>query len=549
MGVRRNRNHRDEASRSDSVLTLSKKDARRMEREARDEAARQTTKRQPLKTMVSNLLQERRDSQSRPSAVGWNRRGGGPAGYIEGLYELQGTTVQVCGYYPFIEGVSTPAVGAPLGYHLTKNTVVHGDPVSWYVHQLIRNPSAFVMGQPGLGKTALIQRIVTVLAAWGVIPMVLTDTRPDYVTNIRLLDGQVIRFSPGQGHMNLFDMGPMVHQLWAIEDDERRHEAIEDMRNRRRSLVAGIVAMVSGRQLEPHETNVLSRSIEALDPDLTDPPLLPDVIDYIRSAPRELRHVTLTHAEGQETEYDNRVRGLLDALIALGPEGLYGDMFSKPTTTHIEQGRPVVFDISGVSENDTVLMGTVQSLCWNLGSATVAAEQFIAEAEGRAQRHYVLIMDELWRMLRASSQMVYFIDTIIRLNRGRGLGQILCTHTMNDLELSTEVLTKIAWGFVERSEMVFLGGLAPNEMGNLETVFDLSRAERASLTDWTDDSGSGNDGVRKRPNTGKFILKTGKRPGTPFRTALTAAEAGVSMSDAAWETPTKPKMETADAAK
>ena len=33
-------------------------------------------------------------------------------------------------------------------------------------------------------------------------------------------------------------------------------------------------------------------------------------------------------------------------------------------------------------------------------------------------------MDELWRMLRASSQMVYFIDTIIRLNRGRGLGQL-----------------------------------------------------------------------------------------------------------------------------
>ena len=76
--------------------------------------------------------------------------------------------------------------------------------------------------------------------------MVLTDTRPDYVNNIELLDGQVIRSSPGQGHMNLFDMGPLVHQLWAIEDEELRTTAIEDMRHRRRSLVAGIVAMVSG---------------------------------------------------------------------------------------------------------------------------------------------------------------------------------------------------------------------------------------------------------------------------------------------------------------
>lgn len=545
MRVRRNRNHRSEANRPASALTLSKRDVRRMDRQAQDEAARQTPKRATLKTKISTLLQERKDAQSRPSAVGWNRRGGGPAGYIEGLYELQGTTVQVCGYYPFIEGVSSPAVGAPLGYHLSKNTVVHGDPVSWYIHQLIRNPSAFVMGQPGLGKTALIQRMITVLAAWGVIPMVLTDTRPDYVNNIELLDGQVIRFSPGQGHMNLFDMGPLVHQLWAIEDEELRTTAIEDMRHRRRSLVAGIVAMVSGRKLEPHETNILSSSIEALDPTLTDPPLLPDVVSYIRSAPRELRLLTLTHAEGQEAEYDSRVRGLLDALIALGPEGLYGDMFSRPTTTHIEHHRPVVFDISGVSENDTVLMGTVQSLCWNLGSATVAAEQFIAQSEGREQRHYVLVMDELWRMLRASSEMVHFIDTIIRLNRGRGLGQILCTHTMNDLELSESTLTKMAWGFVERSEMVFLGGLAPNEMGNLETVFDLSRAERSSLTDWTDDAGSSSAG--RRPNTGKFILKTGKQPGTPFRTALTAAEAGISMSDAAWKSRPEPK-ETADVA-
>ena len=69
--------------------------------------------------------------------------------------------------------------------------------------------------------------------------------------------------------------------------------------------------------------NILSSSIEALDPDPTDPPLLPDVVSYIPlSAPRAAVAQPLTHAEGQEAEYDSRVRGLLDALIALGPEGL-----------------------------------------------------------------------------------------------------------------------------------------------------------------------------------------------------------------------------------
>ncbi|TLP92921.1 hypothetical protein FEF26_14165 [Nesterenkonia salmonea] len=31
----------------------------------------------------------------------------------------------------------------------------------------------------------------------------------------------------------------------------------------------------------------------------------------------------------------------------------------------------------------------------------------------------------------------------------------------------------MAWRFVNRSEIVFLGGLAPDEMGNLETVLGV----------------------------------------------------------------------------
>lgn len=514
-------------------LKLSKRDMQRMERDARREVAQKRPDQQKgIRKVISQIREEREKALTKPTAIGWNRRGGGPAGYIEDPYELQGTTVQVCGYWPFIAGSSSPPVGAPLGYHLRRNTLVCGDPMSWFMAGLIRNPSGFVLGQPGLGKTSLIQRTIAVLADWGVIPMVLSDARPDYVELIRRLDGQVITFSPGRGHINPLDVGPLVHDLRDIENAQMREEALEDMRSRRRSLMAGLVAMVSGRALEPHETSVLRQAIDTLDPDLTDPPLLPDLIDYIRNRPDVLRSVTLTHGENKDDAYDARVEGLLDALISLGPAGLYGDMFSKHTSTHIEPGRPVVFDISGVNENDSVLMGTVQSLCWNLGSAVVAAEQFLAKATGAEQNHYMLIMDELWRMLRASEQMVLFIDTITRLNRGRGIGQLLCTHTMNDMRLETDMLTKIAWGFVERSEMVFLGGLAPNEMGNLETAFDMSATEKSMITDWTDDSG--NTGGERRPNTGKFLLKTGKRPGTPFRTNLTQAEREISISNQAW---------------
>jgi hypothetical protein len=45
---------------------------------------------------------------------------------------------------------------------------------------------------------------------------------------------------------------------------------------------------------------------------------------------------------------------------------------------------------------------------------------------------------------------------------------------MTDLRLPTSEATAKAWCFVERSAMVFLGGLAPAEMGNLREVFAMS---------------------------------------------------------------------------
>ena len=214
----------------------------------------------------------------------------------------------------------------------------------------------------------------------------------------------------------------------------------------------------TGPNATHHGPNPLALAVQMLDPELKNPPLIPQLTAFIQSAPEELRAVALTYEDVDA--YNTRVQGLLDALISLGPAGPYGTLFSEPTSEHLELGRPAVFDISGVNENDAVLMAAVQSLCWNLGSATVSAESHLAADEGRRRRTYLLVMDELWRVLRASDDMVHFIDAITRLNRGRGIGQIMVTHTMKDLKLSEQHLTDVASGFVERSAMVFLGGLS-----------------------------------------------------------------------------------------
>src|SRR5699024_11611928 len=92
-------------------------------------------------------------------------------------------------------------------------------------------------------------------------------------------------------------------------------------------------------------------------------------------------------------------------------------------------------------------------------------------------------MDELWRILRASEDMVLFIDSITRLNRGRGMAQVMITHTMNDLKLQHEHLTETAWGLVERSALVLLGGLAVGEMVIFKEVFNYSGSVDMNIFD------------------------------------------------------------------
>jgi hypothetical protein len=147
-----------------------------------------------------------------------------------------------------------------------------------------------------------------------------------------------------------------------------------------------------------------------------------------------------------------------------------------------------------------------------------------------------MVMDELWRMLRAGSFMVDFVDALTRLNRNRGLAQALITHTMLDLKMASDADTANAWGFVERSAMVFLGGLAASEMGNLEDVFGMSDTERRMIAEWADEGTRDPETglAAAPPGQGKFLLKLGKKPGIPFKVDLTPVERDVNDTNHMW---------------
>lgn len=477
--------------------------------------------------------------EQRPGSRGWTGRGGGRSTWLEVPTEWVSTSVQACGLWPWVVGSATPPVGVPLGRHLETGAHVCADPISWFVAGLINAPTAFVMGRMGLGKSSLIRHIIGFVGAWGVLPIVMSDTRPDYVGVIRAQNGQVISLGPGQGHLNVLDPGPLADHL--VELAERGEEklvteCLANIRAQRLNSLAGLLEIGRGAKLNNRESNILARAIDVLDEEFDGIPVLADLRALIEGRDERIRQVV--GDRGVDERYDERVEDLLTALGTIDVGGIFGDTFGRPTDERMRLDRPVVFDVSAIDENDTARLGAVQFLTWTQATQALAAAKYLARAGVIEPRTYLMVGDELYRALRALPLIVHRVDQIIRMIRKLGAGLVLCTHTMNDLNLDgpNGPLTKIAWGFVERSDMAFLGGLSRNEMGNLKTVWDMSDTEQDQVTGWSD-MGSVNpdDGTRAAPpGRAKFLLKLGRSPGVPFQGVIAPIEDAVGDTNADW---------------
>jgi hypothetical protein len=481
----------------------------------------------------------------RPGPRGWVGRGAGQSVLVEAAPEWRGTTVQVCGLYPYGVGAGTPVIGVPLGRHLLSGATVCGDPISWFQRaRLIRNPSMFLLGLPGLGKSKLITRILTGLAAYGTIPLVLGDIRPDYVDLITELGGDVIPLGPGRGSLNVLDDSEAkdaARRLWeaahspANNHDLQRRETLLKLRgellaaskSRRATIVEALITIQRSGPLLEREDTIISEALDLLDQrDDETPPVLADLLELIRSAPEQLREAAIDR--GDLDRYHDLTEGLEASLRGLiqGTKLGYGT-FARPTTKAMRRDRPVAFDISAIQDDQAQLRAAALMASWSAGFGTVNVAQALAAAGLEPQRHYIIAMDEIHQALRSGPGMVERYDRITRLNRAYGVGQIMCTHTMRDLDaLPTEEDRNKARGLVERSGMVVLGGLPTAEIPLISQVVRISRAEQDLLAKWQEpaswDPETGQEA--SPPGLGNFLIKVGSRPGIPFHVQLTAIE-------------------------
>lgn len=473
----------------------------------------------------------------RPPMRGWLGRGRGESFMVQAADEWRGTTVQVCGLWPFSVGTGAPMIGAPIGRHLFTGATVCCDPISWFQRaQLISNPSAFVLGRPGLGKSTLVRRMATGLAGYGVMPLVLGDLKPDYVDLIQALGGQVITLGRGRGYLNVLDPGEAAAAAQRLTGTARA-QVLADAHGRRHQMVSALITITRKAPPTDREETILDRALKVLDERHPGVPVLGDLLQVIRDAPPEVRTVALDR--GSTERYGQITEDLEASLIGLVGGGRLGETFSQPTTNPMRRDRPVVYDVSAIDEGDHDLQAAALLACWSAGFGTVNVANALADAGLEPRRHYFVILDELWRALRAGKGMVDRVDALTRLNRTRGVGMAMVSHTMSDLlALPGEEDRMKARGFVERAGMVICGGLPPAEMPQLNSAVPFSRAEQDLMVAWSDPPAW--DAVRGReaepPGRGRFLLKVGGRPGIPVRVELTQAETAINDTNKLWHT-------------
>ncbi len=455
---------------------------------------------------------------------GLRGRGRGRVSYVEAPPEWRATTVQVCGLFPWAVGGLSPTIGVPLGRNLITGGTVCCDPISWFERaRLILNPSAFVLGLPALGKSTLIRRQVIGLAGAGVVPLVLGDLKPDYVDTVTALGGQVMRLGRGLGSLNVLGAGGLdlaADQLPKQEAARLREEA----HGRRLIMVSALVELGRGSRISDTERTVLSAALRLLAQRhrrRKTPPLLGDLVAVLEEGPDPVRVPTLDR--GEDARYRTVVDPLQRSLLSL-LDGPLGSVFARPTTERLRlDATAVCVDVSGISASDTTLQAAVLLACWSEGFGAVEAANALADAGAGPQRRFFIVLDELWRVLRSGEGMVDKVDSLTRLNRNEGVGQVMISHSLADLRAlrNAEDRDK-AKGFVERAGLVVVGGLPAREIAELSEIVAFSGAERSQVTSWSTPPGW--DAEAAPPGRGKFLLKCGQRPGIPVHVDLTAAE-------------------------
>ncbi|CRK54628.1 conserved protein of unknown function [Rhodococcus sp. RD6.2] len=478
----------------------------------------------------------------RSDSRGLAGRGGGKAGPVLPLTEFRASTLRVAGFWPFPVGAGAPIVGVPVGQHLYTGAPVCFDPLSWMTRaKFIQQPSMFLLGLPGFGKSTFCRKLILGQLYAGVTTLVLGDMRPDYRRLAELVRedvgperAQIIELGRG-GQINPLDMGPLAQIVPKLDaagtEKASRTAAIVRARivNDRLRRVATLLQLTRGqKQIDDFEISALRAAIDLLDERMHvgEQPILADLEAVLEEDAPRIRDAYKAESFEEYLKESKPLRRTIHALI----EGEFGSVFNGQTTDPINVDAAIVdVDVSGVGTTDRKLKGAVLLVCWEHGFAATEAAHLLADAGCGPKRNFMVVLDEMWQVLRAGVGMVDRVDELTRLNRAWGTVLLMCTHTVSDLQsLPNPEDVQTAKGLIERAAVVVVGALPRAEMARMADTVRFTDTEVADITSWSSPPAlTGEVGSRMAPpGQGKFIIKIGESgaPGIPVKTVLMPSE-------------------------
>ena len=465
-----------------------------------------------------------------PPAWGWKIPGGGRAAHVAAAPEYQATTNQACGLYPYLAGAGTPLTGTPVGRHQLSGEVACLDPLAWLRAGLVTNPGEFILGQPGTGKSTLVKRQVTGAVAAGARVLVLGDTKPDYTLLTEHLGGQVIRIGRGLDTINPLDAGPLGSALARLDGTAAGRALRQEVRARRLSLLMALCTLVREARVTNAEEVILGAAADLLaERNPAVQPAIPDVLKVIGEGPDRLRAAARA---ATPDAYRARTDDLAFTLMSLCTGTLAG-AFDGPTSRPADLDAPMVtMDISRVGAAGDKLLTAAMLCTWAHGHALADAAAALAAREGAPPRPCLAVLDELWRALRGAPGLAEHADALTRLNRAKGMGTIMITHSLADLDaLPGEDDRAKARGLAERCAITVLAALPPRELDRVAGITPLTGPERDLVSSWSAPE-SWLPGAR-HPGRGKYLIKTGERLGIPVELSLVGAEYALYDTDQA----------------
>ena len=473
----------------------------------------------------------------------------------------RGTTIQVCGLWPFSGGAGAPRYGVPVGKHIRTGASVALDPITYFETGLTGNPSLWIEGRPGLGKSTLCCRICIGLEHRGIPSLILGDLKGEYVALIRSMGGQVITIGRGRGGINPLDHDyaiaaslRMVLQdgQWVFElPEQARRELVEDAKARRSNAMKSLLQVHRKAPLTELEDGVLDAALIELFERWNGPsqPVIDDLVALMTGRPVTLSSGRVLDApeipatiraaardRGKLKRYISNTEDLIGSLQAIASGSAFGGVFSHRSSAQMQMGRSVVFDVSSIDHSDTALQAAALLMCWNVGFGQVETQQVLADFEVIERMNYHIVNDELWRPLAAGMGMVDRISASTRLNRQQGIGITFLTHSLADTDTLADVNDRTkAKGIAERCGAHVYFGLPAAEMVRIREIQTLSRSEEATITRWWTPESWDQIGTKRPPaGRGKCMIKVAGRRGIPVKIVLTDAEKKLHNTNQRW---------------